>query len=193
MLSIEAPVTATYSIKKSRFVVHCSPVTDQAATLDFYQSVADPAASHNCWAWVLSDSKRFNDDGEPAGTAGKPILAAIEGKGLSQVMVVVTRYFGGIMLGVGGLIRAYGGSAASCLDTAKWIEHYPSCLCRISAAFEYTGAVHSVADACQAIKLTEEHAADGMQLMVEVRLDRLRQLQILLRDSTSGAATLHRM
>ncbi|HKX56199.1 MAG TPA: YigZ family protein [Xanthomonadales bacterium] len=193
MLSIAATVTAEYTIKKSRFVVHCSPVADQAATLDFYHSVADPSASHNCWAWVLQQTKRFNDDGEPAGTAGKPILSAIEGKGLSQVMVVVTRYFGGIMLGVGGLIRAYGGSAASCLDTAEWIEHYPSCQCRITAAFEHTGAVHLAADTCEATKLAENFAAEGLQLLVEVRLDRLRQLQNLLRDSTSGAASLHRL
>ncbi|HET6565548.1 MAG TPA: YigZ family protein, partial [Xanthomonadales bacterium] len=149
MLSIAAPVSAEYTIRKSRFVVHCSPVSKQADTLAFFDAVADPGATHNCWAWVLAQTKRFNDDGEPAGTAGKPILGAIEGKGLDQVMVVVTRYFGGIMLGVGGLIRAYGGSAASCLDTAEWVEHHPVCQCQVSAAFEHTGAVHLAVGACE--------------------------------------------
>lgn len=193
MQSIAKAVQAEYVIRKSRFVVHCSPVPDQAATLDFYQSVADPAATHNCWAWVLEHSKRCNDDGEPAGTAGKPILAAIEGKGLSQVMVVVTRYFGGILLGVGGLIRAYGGSAARCLDTAERIERHATCQCLLAAPFEHTGALHNAADACEAIKLSEDFGARGLQLLVEVRLDRLRQLQSLLRDNTSGAATLQRV
>lgn len=193
MLSIAGPVQAEYVIRKSRFVVHCSPVADQAATLAFYEAVADPAASHNCWAWVLGHAKRFNDDGEPAGTAGKPILGAIEGKGLSQVMVVVTRYFGGIMLGVGGLIRAYGGSAASCLERAEWIEHHPVCQCRVTAAFAHTGAVHTAVEACGASKLQETFAAEGMELLVEVRLDRLRQLQGLLRDGTSGSASLQRL
>lgn len=193
MLSIAAAVQAEYTIRKSRFVVHCSPVADQAATLDFYRSVADPAATHNCWAWVLQNTKRCNDDGEPAGTAGKPILAAIEGKGLSQVMVVVTRYFGGIMLGVGGLVRAYGGSAASCLDKAEWLEHYPTCQCRISVGFEHTGAIHAAVHACEAVKLAEDFAAEGLRLLVEVRLDRLRQFQTLLRDNTSGAASLQRL
>ena len=193
MLSLAETVVAEYVIKKSRFVVHATPLADQAATLDFFAAVADPAASHNCWAWKLEHTQRCNDDGEPAGTAGKPILSAIEGKNLSQVMVVVTRYFGGIMLGVGGLVRAYGGCAARCLDQAALLEHHPSCQCQIEAAFEYTGAVHAAADACEALKLQENFNSDGLQLLVEVRLDRLRQLQSLLRDNTRGSASLRRV
>lgn len=192
MLSLAKTVTAEYVIRKSRFVVHATPVPDQAATLAFYEAVSDPAASHNCWAWRLEHTQRSNDDGEPAGTAGKPILSAIEGKNLSQVMVVVTRYFGGIMLGVGGLVRAYGGCAARCLDQAELLEHHPSCQCRIEAAFEYTGAVHAAIDACEALKLQENFGAEGFQLLLEVRLDRVRQLQSLLRDNTRGSASLQR-
>lgn len=193
MLSLEETITAEYVLKKSRFVVHCAPVADLAATLAFYATVADPAASHNCWAWKLEHTQRSNDDGEPAGTAGKPILAAIEGKNLSQVMVVVTRYFGGIMLGVGGLVRAYGGCAARCLDQAKLLEHHPSCQCRIDAGFEHTGVVHAAANTCEAVKLEENFGPDGLQLLLEVRLDQLRQLQSLLRDGTRGSAKLQRL
>ena len=193
MLSLAETATAEFVIKKSRFVVHCAPVADLAATLEFYESVADPAASHNCWAWKLEQSQRSNDDGEPSGTAGKPILSAIEGKNLSQVMVVVTRYFGGVLLGVGGLVRAYGGCAARCLDSARLIEHHPLCQCRIEAAFEYTGAVHTATDACEALKLQENFGPEGLQLLLEVRLDRLRQLQSLLDDSTRGSASLRRL
>ncbi len=194
MLSLAKPVSATYVIRQSRFVVHAGPVADQAATLAFYETVADPAASHNCWAWkLMPGQQRFNDDGEPAGTAGKPILSAIEGKGLNQVMVVVTRYFGGILLGVGGLVRAYGGSAARCLDQAQLIEHHPVCQCRIEAGFDWTGAVHAAITACEADRLEESYAADGLQLRVEVRLDRLRQLESLLRDTTRGSARLQRI
>jgi len=193
MLSLAEPVTASYVIKQSRFVVHCGPVADQAATLDFYQAVADPAATHNCWAWKLPQGHRCNDDGEPGGTAGKPILSAIEGKNLTQVMVVVTRYFGGVLLGAGGLVRAYAGCTARCLDQAQFVEHHPVCQCRIVAAFEHTGAVHAAVTACEANKLAEYFAADGLELRVEVRLDRLRQLQSLLRDGTRGSASLHRL
>src|SRR3546814_18000784 len=77
-----------------------------------------PDATHNCWAWRIGDDYRSNDDGEPAGTAGRPILAAIDGQGMDRVVVVVTRWFGGIKLGAGGLVRAYGGTAAECLRRA---------------------------------------------------------------------------
>jgi uncharacterized YigZ family protein len=194
MMSISNPVSATYVIRQSRFVVHAAPVADQAATLAFFEVVADPSASHNCWAWRLDPGQqRFNDDGEPAGTAGKPILSAIEGKGLNRVMVVVTRYFGGILLGVGGLVRAYGGSAARCLDQASLVEHHPVCHCLVKADFVWTGAVHAALAGCEARKLEETHVADGLQMRVEVRLDRLRQLQNLLRDTTRGSASLQRI
>jgi putative IMPACT (imprinted ancient) family translation regulator len=94
------------------------------------------------------------------------------------------------MLGVGGLIRAYGGSAASCLDTIERMEHHPVCQCRITASFDHTGAVHAAISACEADKLDETYSAEGLELTVKVRQDRLRQLQALLRDSTSGAASL---
>lgn len=194
MLSLAKPASATFVIRQSRFVVHAAAVADQAATLAFYESVADPSATHNCWAWKLDPGQhRFNDDGEPAGTAGRPILAAIKGKDLNRVMVVVTRYFGGILLGVGGLVRAYGGSAARCLDQAELIENYPVCQCRVEAGFEFTGAVHAAIAACEANKLEESFVADGLNILLEVRLDRLRQLQSLLRNSTRGSASLQRI
>jgi len=188
VLTLAAPVSAEFTIRQSRFITHASPVVDQAATLDFYEQVADPAATHNCWAWKLDHRYRFNDDGEPASTAGKPILTAIESKELQQVMVVVTRYFGGIKLGVGGLIRAYSGSAARCLDQGKVIEVHALSNCVISAGFEWTGPVHSALEQCEALKNKEEFTAEGVRLEIEVRNDRLRQLQTLLRDSTRGSA-----
>lgn len=193
MLTLAAAVTAEFEIRHSRFIAHAAAVANPAATLAFYQAVADPEATHNCWAWRLDSGYRFNDDGEPASTAGKPILAAIEGKQLHQVMVVVTRYFGGIKLGVGGLIRAYGGSAAKCLDQGHLVEIHPTCICRIEAGFEWTGQVHAVLEACAATKQAEAFNPQGLMLTVEVRLDRLRQLDTGLRDSTRGTATCTRL
>ncbi|MFC6616804.1 IMPACT family protein [Deinococcus radiophilus] len=77
-----------------------------------------PDATHHCWAYRIGELYRFNDDGEPGGTAGAPILRAIEGQGVQHVMVIVVRYYGGVKLGTGGLVRAYGGAAAECLRTA---------------------------------------------------------------------------
>ena len=118
MLTLTGPSSIETEIKRSRFIAHAGRVDNLADTLAFYESVADPSATHNCWAWRLDHQYRFNDDGEPASTAGKPILSAIEGKGLDHAMVVVTRYFGGIKLGVGGLVRAYSGSTSKCIDQA---------------------------------------------------------------------------
>src|SRR6185312_14962712 len=78
-------------IRKSRFLAIAEPVTSTAQALAFLREVADPAATHNCWAWRMGRDYRFNDDGEPGGTAGRPILQAIEGQQMDGVMVVVTR------------------------------------------------------------------------------------------------------
>ncbi|WP_131837528.1 IMPACT family protein [Ancylobacter aquaticus] len=117
-LTLVEPALGRQEIKKSRFIAVAGPVADEAVAKVFIAARSDPSANHNCWAWRVGQSYRFNDDGEPSGTAGKPILAAIDGQGLDRVAVVVTRWFGGILLGSGGLIRAYGGTAALCLREA---------------------------------------------------------------------------
>jgi len=96
-------------------------VTEQAAR-DFVTAHSDPDANHNCWAWRIGQTYRFSDDGEPSGTAGKPILQALDRLQLDNVAVVVTRWFGGVLLGSGGLVRAYGGTAAACLRAATLVE-----------------------------------------------------------------------
>ena len=106
-------------IRKSRFLAQAAPVQTSAQALAFLHEAAAPSATHNCWAWRIGRDYRFNDDGEPGGTAGRPILQAIEGAGIDHAMVVVTRWYGGIKLGAGGLMRAYGGTAAECLRIAE--------------------------------------------------------------------------
>jgi len=113
--TLTAASRAQQEIKKSRFLAVADAVSDAEAAQAFLARNADPTAHHNCWAWRVGQAYRFSDDGEPTGTAGKPILQAIDGQGLDRVVVVVTRWFGGIRLGTGGLVRAYGGTAALCL------------------------------------------------------------------------------
>ncbi|GBQ11373.1 IMPACT family protein [Swaminathania salitolerans] len=102
-------------VKKSLFRVHAAPIDTEAEAQAFFERVRDVDATHNCWAWRLGARYRSFDDGEPGGTAGRPILQAIDAQCFDRVIVVVTRWFGGIKLGAGGLVRAYGGAAASCL------------------------------------------------------------------------------
>ncbi len=118
MLELTQAVSYEEAIKKSLFIVHAAPVFTAEEALFFIEehSVAD--ATHNCWAFRIGGEYRFNDDGEPGGTAGRPILAAIEGRDLTNIVVLVIRHYGGIKLGTGGLVRAYGGAAAKCLHDA---------------------------------------------------------------------------
>ena len=117
-----------YIEKKSRFLGLIVPVTTEAearAQLDAVKK-REYDARHNCWAYILhSGQKRYSDDGEPQGTAGQPILNVLEREGVQDVLCVVTRYFGGILLGTGGLCRAYTKAAKDALDDAGISELRP--------------------------------------------------------------------
>lgn len=179
-------------IKRSRFVAHAARVDDAEAAEAFLDAVADHAATHNCWAWKIGSAYRFNDDGEPASTAGKPIHAALEGKDVDHAMIVVTRYYGGIKLGAGGLVRAYGGAAARAIDAAGTVVVEPTLECVIEAGFELTGPVYAALDACGARKLDERFRPDGVAIRAELGETRWQELRTLLRDMTRGAARVRR-
>lgn len=112
--------------RKSRFIGYCRPVKNQDEAIGFINEIRamHRQATHNVYAYVLREDNimRYSDDGEPAGTAGVPVLEVIKKEGLTDICVVVTRYFGGILLGAGGLVRAYGKSAKLGIDEAKRIE-----------------------------------------------------------------------
>ena len=120
--------TSEYIEKKSRFLGLIIPVTTEAearAQLDAVKK-REYDARHNCWAYILhSGQKRYSDDGEPQGTAGQPILNVLEREGVQDVLCVVTRYFGGILLGAGGLCRVYTKAAKDALDDAGLSELRP--------------------------------------------------------------------
>ena len=114
-------------IKKSRFICHAKRVYSEEEARDFITAIKKEhyKATHNCSAFIVgerSEIKRTNDDGEPSGTAGVPMLGVLENHNLTNVCVVVTRYFGGIKLGAGGLIRAYAGSVALAVKEIGIIE-----------------------------------------------------------------------
>jgi uncharacterized YigZ family protein len=112
------PGNAQLEVKKSRFLASAARLADPEDAARLIKQLSDPEARHNCWAWRVGQQYRFHDAGEPGGTAGKPILAVIDGADLDQVVVVVTRHFGGIKLGTGGLVRAYGKAASAALREA---------------------------------------------------------------------------
>ncbi len=177
-------------VKHSRFLALAAPVDGPEAALAFVAEIADPAATHNCWAYRIGGLYRSSDDGEPAGTAGRPILAAIDGQGLDQVVAVVTRWYGGINLGAGGLVRAYGGCTAECLRTASRRELIEYVECTLDFCFADTGAVHTALAAHGVDKLDEQFTAEGARLQLRLPAERLDGLSDQLRDATRDRAVL---
>ena len=189
MLTLAGPASASLEVKHSRFLAQAAPVASGQAALTFLSDVRDTAATHNCWAWRMGQDYRSSDDGEPAGTAGRPILAAIDGQRVDGVMVVVTRWYGGIKLGAGGLVRAYGGCAAECLRTADKVERVELAPLRIAFGFDDTGAVHAALAAVGAERL-DERFGDGVEMDLRVPADRVPALKLHLRDATRNRVRL---
>ena len=173
-------------IKKSRFRANAGPIESVDAALAFVARVSERDATHNCWAYRIGAQYRFNDDGEPGGTAGKPILQAIDGQGLDLVVVVVTRWFGGIKLGAGGLVRAYGGCAAECLRVAAKRELIAQVAIRVESDFASAAALHARLDEYAAVKRGERFDESGAELELELPQANLDAFAALVRDLTRG-------
>lgn len=177
-------------IKKSRFIALAAPIASEEEARAFLSARLDPAANHNCWAWRLGQTYRFSDDGEPSGTAGKPILQAIDGQSLDGVVVVVTRFFGGILLGSGGLMRAYGGAAAEMLRLAEKREVIPMTTGQAFCSFSDLALVKARLEAVEHLTLSETFESGGVTLAVTMPQGEEERVADLLRDLTSGRSRL---
>ncbi|WP_127582269.1 YigZ family protein [Paenibacillus koleovorans] len=140
--------SAEIVIKKSRFIGHVLPVESEDEALQFIERIKKEhwSANHNCSAYVVGDKDQFqkaSDDGEPSGTAGKPMLEVIKRQQLKNVCVVVTRYFGGIMLGAGGLIRAYTDATVEGLASAEPMYRALHQEVRVSIDYTWLGKVEN--------------------------------------------------
>jgi uncharacterized YigZ family protein len=191
--TLAAPARFQLEVKKSRFLAQARSVDAAASAMAWLREAGDPQATHNCWAYRIGREYRFSDDGEPGGTAGRPILAAIDGQGLDHVAVLVTRWYGGINLGAGGLARAYGGSAAECLRTAAQREQVRQVEAELSCDFALAGAVHALLDGSAAEKLAESFDERGLRLRLRLPASNFAALADRLRDASRGAARLHRL
>ncbi|MGF6253946.1 IMPACT family protein [Ensifer sp. LBL] len=188
MFTLKRIETANQDVKKSRFLAFAAPIADEQAAKDFLASHSDPNANHNCWAWRIGQAYRFSDDGEPSGTAGKPILAAIDGQELDRVAVVVTRWFGGILLGSGGLVRAYGGTAALCLRAAEKVEMIE--IVRATVALDFSDmALIKARLLARDVAINNESFTDkGPVLTVELRKDEAEAILAMVVDLSRGKA-----
>lgn len=141
--TIDAPCEARFEEKRSEFIAFIYPIGSREEALSYVQTLRErfPDARHHCWAYILGAADQpknaaFNDDGEPGGTAGKPMLHVLTQRGAGDCCAVVVRYFGGIKLGAGGLVRAYGQAVSQALDKATWRTILPKQELVMTCGFE---------------------------------------------------------
>lgn len=181
-------------VKGSRFVATLGPARDEEEARALLDSVRAewPNATHHCWAWRLADGRsRSSDDGEPGGSAGRPILAQIEGHEIDDAVVVVTRWYGGTKLGVGGLIRAYGGCAGKALDAAEVVETARTVPIVLTHDYADTGVVQA---ALRAAELTPQSTDFGADVVVHLAVPEAEAEALARRlvDATAGRARVER-
>jgi putative IMPACT (imprinted ancient) family translation regulator len=190
--TLAGPVEAELRDRGSRFLARAVPIIDRSAAGAFLAAEIDTHrdASHVVPAFVLHDGTAYsNDAGEPAGSAGAPLLHAIEGAGLADVAAVVIRWFGGTKLGMGGLVRAYGGALALALEDAPTREAIPAVRLDVRYPYPRTAAVLRVVNGHGADGLEHGHEADGGRLTFLLPSERREAFDAALRDATQGAVT----
>ncbi len=179
-----------YVEKKSRFIAAVSPVASEEDARAFIAEVRKQHydARHNVWAYVLRDGvKRYSDDGEPQGTAGIPVLSVLEQNALENSVCVVTRYFGGILLGAGGLVRAYTHTASLCVSAAGIAEVLPCSICMLSVSYNLYSIVQALLHDFDGA--TDNAAfSDTVTLTVRLLPDSIDSFRAALADATGGRA-----
>ncbi|WP_122662580.1 IMPACT family protein [Pseudomonas viridiflava] len=189
--TLVGPCEFREEIRKSRFITLAAPITSAADAQAFIEQNSDLNATHNCWAWKLADQYRSNDDGEPGGTAGRPILAAIEAQEFDQVVVLVIRWYGGIQLGTGGLARAYGGGANKCLQQAERLPLITRVQLNLSCSFSELALVKLRLAELNGLVQNEDFTANGVDLAIAVGPEQVELLQRQLADLSRGRIVLN--
>ncbi len=186
-------------VRGSRFVATAAPVQSPGEIEEFLRQVRKELhdASHHPYAWRLRDSSgldafRSSDDGEPSSSSGKPILQQIDSKNLTQIVVVVTRYFGGTKLGVGGLVRAYGEAAREVLSRARVLEVFRTQPIELCFPYEFTGRVQGLLTSL-GIKKGQSTCSAAVTLIVEIRESLVDKLLRNFAECTGGQGRHRRL
>lgn len=180
--------------KKSRFIATFRPVKSEVEALAFIDELRKKYwdASHNCFAWIIGkngEEKRASDDGEPSQTAGKPMLEVLEREKIINVCVVVTRYFGGTLLGTGGLVRAYSGAVKVGLEACTILTIEPAKKISISTDYNGIGKIQYIL-LQQEMKILESEYTDRVDLIVLVPDEKFVNLEAEITEVTSGKAEM---
>lgn len=183
-----APASAKLTIKGSKFICHILPVESKEEAEAQYQALKKRFydATHNCFAYRIDDSiYRFSDDGEPSGTAGRPILQVMEGHGLYEILCVVTRYFGGTKLGTGGLIRAYSDATKEAVKNLKIKEKVKQKMITIKTDYMNEQHVHRLLNQFNGRVVNSDYS-NGVELQVEIPLSKSESFLNNLIEFTNG-------
>lgn len=179
-----SPLETEYEIKKSRFIARVRKVVDREEAMAFLDEarVDYPDATHHCWAYLIGNPEAasnaaMNDDGEPSGTAGKPILNVIQHKAIGDIMVIVIRYFGGVKLGAGGLVRAYSAAAEQALAALSVARAEVRVRCRLEADFAQEQPVRHWLD---------RHGGSVVEILYGQQVTMDVELDLVLRDDLAG-------
>ncbi len=191
-----APVTFAEEIKKSRFITLLAHTDGVEAAKAFVESVRaeHPDARHHCVAWVAGppdDSQKlgFSDDGEPAGTAGKPMLSQLMGSGVGEITAVVVRYYGGVLLGTGGLVKAYGGGVQQALNHLTTIRKTPLTEYTLLCDYAQLSGIESLLKLYQGLIVHSDYQA-AVQLRVALPQASLPAFSAKLADFSRGSLQL---
>ncbi|WP_051732852.1 YigZ family protein [Kitasatospora phosalacinea] len=192
-LTVRGPVSRELEIKKSRFVCHLARVADEDEAQAFIAGARKQYwdARHNCTAFVVGGEQpreRSSDDGEPAGTAGVPMLEVLRRRGVTDTAAVVTRYFGGIKLGAGGLVRAYGAAVSEALDEVGLLERRPVALLSVAVDHTRAGRLENDLRAAGYAVAGLEYLADGVRIEVGVPEPDTAGFHAWLAEATGGSA-----
>ena len=190
--TVEKATEARTEVRRSLFIVSVSPAATAEEADAFVASVRAryPDATHNCYAYIAgaeNPSVRFSDDGEPGGTAGQPMLEVLKKRGLTAVAVVVTRYFGGIKLGAGGLVSAYTDSVVSGIDAAGTVTMTERSLVEVRAGYQEFSRVDSALIRLGAERMSADYGED-VRAVYAVKADAEARALACASEATSGAA-----
>ena len=192
-ITIRELTEASFIEKRSEFIGYLCPVKTNDEAVEFVNAVKAKhrKAKHNVYAYILRDNNitRYSDDGEPQGTAGMPVLDVLQKNGLTDICCVVTRYFGGILLGGGGLVRAYSHAAAIAIEAAD-IMHMNMCtVCDITVSYDLYGKISYILPEF-GVKMLKEDFGDTVKLSLCVKQELFEPMRKKLVDATGDRAEI---
>jgi len=190
-------IVVEQELKKSRFIASAGRASNKAEAAAFIQAVRQtfPDASHNCWAYIAGEPNNtvdigMSDDGEPQGTAGKPMLNVLQHKNVGEVVVVVTRYFGGVKLGAGGLVRAYSGAVQAVMEELPLTKVVAVKEALLQFPYANESTVRRLLDSLQ-IEVTDTDYQEQVLMHINVPENQAEELEEKAVNQTHGEAMLH--